>query len=193
MVMRKQLWIATALAALLVTPALAQETAPTTPPVGQQPAPAPQAAAGSSSPLRFVDAQQPGETLASSLMGTQVYNAENQSLGEINDVLLAADGRLKAVVVGVGGFLGIGERDVAVPWETLKVSQDEEQDLVLRLEVGREQLEQAPAFTTVAEREAAERAAQAAKTPPATGTGMGAGGAVVPAPTQQGAPATPPQ
>jgi hypothetical protein len=215
MVMRKPLQAATVLAALLAAPVLAQNTPTTAPAAGQQAAPAPPAggtavpaspaptpsptaalAAGTPASLRFVDAQQPEEMLASSLIGTQVYNAGNQSLGEIGDVLLAADGRLKAVVVGVGGFLGIGERDVAVPWEALAVSRDEEQDLVLRLDVGREQLEQAPEFTTVAERQAAERAAQGVQAPPAAGTGMGtgappglgAGGAVAPAP----APGTPP-
>jgi sporulation protein YlmC with PRC-barrel domain len=218
MVMHKPLQLATALAALLATPALAQSTTPApTPPAAQQAAPAPQAgggatpaspttapstaaAPGPSSPLAFVDAQQPEETLASDLMGTQVYNAENQALGEINDVLLGADGRLKAVVVGVGGFLGLGERDVAVPWEALQVSREEGQDLVLRLKVGREQLEQAPAFTTMAEREAAERAAQAARTPPVTGAapgtpagGVGAGGAAAPAPVPGAAPNTPAQ
>jgi sporulation protein YlmC with PRC-barrel domain len=51
--------------------------------------------------------------LASTLLGTQVYNSENQSLGEINDVVLTADSQLKTVVIGVGGFLGIAERDIA--------------------------------------------------------------------------------
>lgn len=165
------------------------------------PAPAAPAAPGASQ-LSFVAAEQPGEMLASNLIGTQVYSGANQSLGKISDVLLAPDGRLKAVVVGVGGFLGIGERDVAVPWETLKVSRDEDQDLVLRLDVTREQLEQAPKFQTPAQREAAERAVQAARTPPPAGTGtapgtaasgMGAGGTVVPPPSPSAAPPAPAQ
>jgi sporulation protein YlmC with PRC-barrel domain len=134
----------------------------------------------------FVQAQQEREMLVSDLMGTQVYAGENESLGEINDVLLAEDGRLKAVVVGVGGFLGIAERDVAVPWEALEVSREEDQDLLLRLDVTREQLENAPEFETVAERQAAQQAEQAAQTPPAAG--VGAGGATAPAPTISGTP-----
>jgi hypothetical protein len=229
MVMRKQLQIAAALAAVLAAPALAQDTPPTAPTTGQQTAPGPAPptggepipaspsaqpsatspapalstaaapAAGASGGLGFIDAQQDDETLASTLIGTQVYNAENQSLGEINDVLLAGDGRLKAVVVGVGGFLGIAERDVAVPWEALGVSRDEDQDLQLRLEVRREQLEQAPEFTSVAERRAAEEAARAVQTPPpaagmdAPAAGVGAGGAAAPAPVPGAAPTTPAQ
>jgi hypothetical protein len=229
MVMRKELRIAAALAALLAAPALAQDTPPTAPNAGPQtaPAPAPPAggtatpassttqqpaatgpgpapstvaapAAGASGGLGFIDAQQDDETLASTLIGTQVYNAENQSLGEINDVLLAADGRLKAVVAGVGGFLGIAERDVAVPWAALGVSRDEDQDLQLRLEVSRERLEQAPEFETVAERRAAEQAARATQNPPAAGmgaptAGTGAGGAVAPAPVPGATPTAPAQ
>jgi sporulation protein YlmC with PRC-barrel domain len=151
MVMRKELRIATALAALLANPALAQNPTPTTPTTGQQTAPGPTlpvggtalpacpdtqppAAASKAGGPRFIDTQQDEEMLADTLIGTRVYNAENQSLGEINDVLLARDGRLRAVVVGVGGFLGLAERDMTVPWGALGVSGDEDRDLQLRLE-----------------------------------------------------------
>ena len=187
--MRKELQIATALAALLAAPALAQKTPPAAPSTGAQqtapvpatpsaPPPAPTAAApgstGAAGELRFVNAQQAEELLASSLLGTQVYNGENQSLGEINDVLLDADGQLRTVVIGVGGFLGIAERDVAVPWDALGVSRDEDQDLMLRLDVSREQLENAPEFESVEDRRMAEEAARAAQTPPAAGASAGA-------------------
>ena len=133
--MRKELQIATALAALLAAPVLAQNPPPAAPSTGAQqtapmpttphtPPPAPTAAApdstGAAGELRFVKAQQAEEMLASTLLGTPVYNGENQSLGEINDVLLDADGQLRTVVIGVGGFLGIAERDVAVPWKALR-------------------------------------------------------------------------
>ena len=211
--MRKELQIASALVALLAAPALAQDT-PAAPAAGQQaaPLPSPQAAgeptpatpaaeapaqpematpaAGAMGGPNFVARQQDDEMLTGSLVGTQVLNAADESLGEINDVLLAADGRLKAAVVGVGGFLGIAERDVAVPWDALAVSRDENQDLMLRLDIGREQLEAAPVFETVADRRAAEEAARMAQTPAAPGAVTGAGGAVAPAP---GAPPAPSQ
>lgn len=214
--MRKELQIATALAALLAAPALAQNTAPAAPATGQLAAPlatpqadsaqtsagpsvqppAPTAAApgtGATGGLRFVDMQQAEEMLASTLIGTQVNNGANESLGDINDVLLDADGRLKAVVVGVGGFLGIAERDVAVPWDAFGVSRAEDQNLMLRLDVSREQLETAPEFESVEERRMAEEAARAAQTPPATGVGIGAGGAVAPAPVPGATPPAPEQ
>jgi hypothetical protein len=97
------------------------------------------------------------------------------------------------VVIAVGGFLGIAERDVGVPWEALSVSRDENQDLVLRLDVSREQLENAPEFESVEERRMTEEAARAAQTPPAAGTGIGAGGAVAPAPVPGATPTVPAQ
>ena len=54
---------------------------------------------------------QPGEMRASKLIGTKVTNAANESVGEINDVVLAKDGKVAAVIIGVGGFLGMGERE----------------------------------------------------------------------------------
>ena len=192
---------------LLHLPALAQKTPPAAPSTGAQqtapPAtpsaspPAPTAAApgstGAAGELRFVNAQQAEELLASSLLGTQVYNGENQSVGEINDVLLDADRRLQTVVIGVGGFLGIAERNVAVPWDALGVSRDEDQDLMLRLDVSREQLENAPEFESVEDRRMAEEAARAAQTPPAAGAGIGGGGAVAPAPVPGATPTAPAQ
>ena len=49
-----------------------------------------------------------------------VYDPANSKIGEIMDVLLAADGKVKALIIGVGGFLGMGEKDVAVPFSAVK-------------------------------------------------------------------------
>jgi sporulation protein YlmC with PRC-barrel domain len=51
---------------------------------------------------------------ASKLIGTNVVNTANETVGEINDIILSKDGKAAALIVGVGGFLGIRERDVAV-------------------------------------------------------------------------------
>jgi sporulation protein YlmC with PRC-barrel domain len=52
-----------------------------------------------------------------------VYDAQNNKIGDVNDILLEKDGRVSAVIVGVGGFLGVGEKDVAVPFNALKVTE----------------------------------------------------------------------
>ncbi len=59
----------------------------------------------------------PGQILASSLLGKSVYNAAGPDadvIGDVNDVVMAPDGRAQAIVIGVGGFLGIGEKEVAI-------------------------------------------------------------------------------
>jgi hypothetical protein len=55
-------------------------------------------------------------------------------------------GMIKAVIVGVGGFLGLGEKDVALPLEKIKISKDENNNVKLTVEASREELENAPAF-----------------------------------------------
>jgi sporulation protein YlmC with PRC-barrel domain len=56
----------------------------------------------------------------SKVVGLSVYNESNESLGSINDVLMDKNGSIKAVVLGVGGFLGVGEHLVAVPFDKIK-------------------------------------------------------------------------
>jgi hypothetical protein len=54
------------------------------------------------------------------MIGLNVYNDTNEKLGSISDLLLAKDGKINAAVIGVGGFLGVGERLVAVSFDKLK-------------------------------------------------------------------------
>lgn len=69
---------------------------------------------------QFMTQMQPGHIMASDLIGTRVVGANNESIGDINDVIVDRSGRVMAAVVGVGGFLGIGEKDVAVPFNALE-------------------------------------------------------------------------
>ena len=61
-----------------------------------------------------------GNWRASKLVGLSVYNEKNESVGSINDMLTDKNGKIVAVVIGVGGFLGVGEHLVAVPFEKVK-------------------------------------------------------------------------
>jgi sporulation protein YlmC with PRC-barrel domain len=76
-----------------------------------------QQAAQSGSPLYQMKA---GEFRASKLNGLNVYNANNEKIGDISDLLIEREGKVGAVVVGVGGFLGMGEHLVAIPWDQVK-------------------------------------------------------------------------
>ena len=61
-----------------------------------------------------------GDWRASKVVGLKVYNDDNESLGSINDLLMDKGGNIKAVVIGVGGFLGVGQHFVAVPLDKVK-------------------------------------------------------------------------
>src|SRR5258705_5348772 len=61
-----------------------------------------------------------GKWRASKLMGLDVYNEANEKLGDVNELILDKDGKVNAVVIGVGGFLGMGEHDIAVTMDKLK-------------------------------------------------------------------------
>jgi len=57
---------------------------------------------------------------ASKLIGLAVYNDSNEKLGDISEILLDKSGKINAVIIGVGGFLGVGQHDIAVSFDTLK-------------------------------------------------------------------------
>ena len=61
-----------------------------------------------------------GDWRASKVVGLRVYNDENESLGSISDLLMDKGGSIKAAVIGVGGFLGVGQHFVAVPLDKIK-------------------------------------------------------------------------
>jgi hypothetical protein len=66
------------------------------------------------------DASYKGDWRTSKVVGLNVYNDQNQNVGSINDLLTDKTGSIKAVVLSVGGFLGMGSRYVAIPFEKLK-------------------------------------------------------------------------
>jgi sporulation protein YlmC with PRC-barrel domain len=69
---------------------------------------------------QFITKMESNHVMASDLIGTRVVGANNESIGDINDVIMDRNGQIMAAVVGVGGFLGIGEKDVAVPFNALE-------------------------------------------------------------------------
>ncbi|MDE3177076.1 MAG: PRC-barrel domain-containing protein [Pseudomonadota bacterium] len=67
----------------------------------------------------FVDKQGEGLVRAPKLVGVAVYDNANKSVGKIDDLLLDHDGNVKTVVIGIGGFLGIGRKDIGVPYSAI--------------------------------------------------------------------------
>jgi PRC-barrel domain len=116
--------------AFMTMPVLAQtSTSPSaTSPGASQPATsAPSASAGGSGASaagaesgRFITQQQQNQWRASRLIGVDVYGSDNEKIGDINEVLVDRSGNADAVVLGVGGFLGIGEKNVALPFNAFE-------------------------------------------------------------------------
>ena len=116
----------------------------------------------------------PGQLLASSLMGENVYNStatDAEKIGDVNDVVMGPNGAADAVIIGVGGFLGIGEKAVAVDFDRLTwVEKDGDRWLVV--EATKAQLEAAPAFDTAMFSQAAAAAHSNMQTASTTAEGQ---------------------
>ena len=107
--------------------------------------------------------------LASTLLDASIINTAGESIGDVDDLIMTADGQVNGVVVGVGGFLGVGEKLVALEMNQFEIQFDDDGDLVFSVNTTEEALENAPAFVTAEEQErAAERAASAASAPTTT-------------------------
>jgi sporulation protein YlmC with PRC-barrel domain len=94
-----------------------------------------------------------GQVLASEFIGKAVYNGDGddaQSIGELNDLILTPDGTVHAAVIGVGGFLGVGQKDVAIPASHLKLSVRGDKSNWIVVNTTKENLQSAPAFETSA-------------------------------------------
>jgi len=122
-------------------------------------------------------------TIATAFIGRSVYSSEDpqsDNIGEVNDLIIGSDGMITHAVVGVGGFLGIGQKDVAVPFDQLRVVQDENADVRLIFAATREELEAAEAFDRSAfdpEERAQEQQEQADEAAGGATTGDAATGA----------------
>ncbi|MBX9758029.1 MAG: PRC-barrel domain-containing protein [Beijerinckiaceae bacterium] len=66
----------------------------------------------------------PNQMMGSDIRGTRVYGANNENVGDIDDMLIDQQGQVVALVVGVGGFLGIGQKDVAIPFQAFEFVTD---------------------------------------------------------------------
>ena len=84
-------------------------------------------------PPRTMDPQiaaMPSGADAKKLIGRNVKNPQDETVGEIESVHITADGKVDSVILGVGGFLGVGERHVRVAWKDLRVSDNGEKVVI---------------------------------------------------------------
>lgn len=100
---------------------------------------------GGAKPVQETSLSQP-QWLASDIYKAGVYDNSQQKIGEIKDLVIDKDlGTISAAVIGIGGFLGIGEKDAAIPFKDLKVASSEGKDWLVLNET-REQLQKTPTY-----------------------------------------------
>jgi hypothetical protein len=116
---------------------------------------------------------QPEESiLARDLIGQTVTAPDNTKIGSISDLLMSKDGRtVEGFVIGVGGFLGIGERSVALKMDQLKIAPKAEGGVTLVSDVKKDELANAPAFKSRKDIDAEKRASERQTRPTTPGTG----------------------
>jgi PRC-barrel domain len=88
----------------------------------------------------------PSGLLASNIIGSTVYSQDNQSIGDINDIILSQEGQPSQVIVGVGGFLGIGEKDVVLEMSKLQIAATEDGSVKIVAQTSPEELRNMPPF-----------------------------------------------
>lgn len=162
-------------------PATAPETqtmepapAPATPPDEQAQTPdtadtTTDMAAGDAS---YLTEQAENQVSANTYIGQSVYNASDESIGEINDLIIEKEGGIAAAIVGVGGFLGIGEKNVAVPFDKIAIAdQPDSDEIKLTTTETADSLKGAPEFKTKSQVMAERNADQPVDTSTTSATG----------------------
>ena len=101
--------------------------------------------------------------LASDLTGATVYSAADEAIGDVNDVIVSRDGKVDGLVVGVGGFLGIGEKDVAIEMSKIKLMETEA-GIKLVMDASTDDLAAAPKFMSKTDMQAENEAEESSST-----------------------------
>ena len=147
--MLKTLVMSSAVSALMVSSALAQASPPASPPA------TPPAASMTESP-KFIQSQSAEQFAFSKFKGTDVLGPDNAKVGDVSDVLFEKGGKMLGLIVGVGGFLGIGEKNVAIDMSAFEVvpastgssttATSDPADVKLKVSWTKDQLKNAPEF-----------------------------------------------
>lgn len=151
--MLKKLMITTALTGMMIGAAAAQTSSPAqnqpaNPPSGTTQF-APKADMKSSGAPQFIKSQKSEQWLASKFRGTDVIGSDNQKIGSVNDILFDKDGKIEAYVISVGGFLGMGSKDVALAPSSFQVvagDKSKYESDKLKISMSSDQLKQAANF-----------------------------------------------
>lgn len=97
--------------------------------------------------IEFVTAQPASQSLARVFLGAPVTNREGHTVGDVNDLMFDMAGNISTVVIGVGGFLGMGEKIIAVPFNALTIGSSSDGARTIMLSATKDALKLAPTFT----------------------------------------------
>ncbi len=167
-----------ATASVLAPAAFAQTSAPATTSTPMATAPSTDGAAATTTGS-YITQQSPDQVSANTYIGQSVYNTGNESIGKVSDLIMQKNGGIVAAVVGVGGFLGIGAKNVAVPMSNISIAQNQDGTVKLTTSESADSLKAAPEFQTLAMQ--SSNSSTPAKTAPADGTTAPAGNSTAPA------------
>lgn len=96
--------------------------------------------------VEYVTTEMSGSIYVSDLVGQSVYGMTEEKTGDINDLLMDEQGNVQAVIIGVGGFIGLGEKDVAVTLESLTIRTVDD-NVRISIAATEQELEEAPSYT----------------------------------------------
>ncbi len=94
----------------------------------------------------FIVSEGVGEMRVAKLIGVTVKNKAGETVGDINDIVISSDGRVAALVIGVGGFLGMAEKNVAVPFGSVAVTAKPDGTRTAEVDATKQALDAAPAY-----------------------------------------------
>jgi sporulation protein YlmC with PRC-barrel domain len=103
-------------------------------------------ASAANPPEQTISSLPSGALPISDYYNQSVYDTKDNKVDDVNDLLVDKDGKVSAVIIGVGGFLGAGEKNVAVPFNALKLT-DKNGKRYLVMDTTKEALEKAPGYT----------------------------------------------
>jgi hypothetical protein len=95
-----------------------------------------------------IQTKEPDMVLVSNLWNASVYGPDENRIGDVNDIIIKSDGKIEGVVVGVGGFLGLGEKNVALKLDRFRVMPEADGRARIVVSANKEELQEAPEFKT---------------------------------------------
>jgi hypothetical protein len=162
--MLKKLLVTTAIGGLMISSAVAQSSssspsasgASSTPPAASstgdsmksdanRTSGSARSGSATSASVATIPSQKPDQILASKVKGADVIGQNDEKIGDVSDILFSKDGKIEAYILSVGGFLGVGAKEVALAPSSIQMTQDKD-DWKLKVNMTKDQLAQAPNF-----------------------------------------------